>query len=198
MVSRHGKGISSHNDRMFISPCFAESPATFISSHLSAMDPCQHPSILQKHGMPLEIKNAESQPKPHTRIMPIFVPSRTVLHADIPITPIGKDGRRDDVGNDPTWGSKSGKMYWRGLATGLQHNKFTGARWRDSHRERLHSLANNHTEALQSVLVPVGSTGKAQEVSYTKAELNQYYMDVKMSGGSWQCDYGDGSCGEME
>jgi hypothetical protein len=68
--------------------------------------------ILKKHGMPLEVKNAKSQPKPHTMILPIFSPSRTALHADIPITPVGKDGRRDDVGDDPAWKSKSGKLYW--------------------------------------------------------------------------------------
>jgi beta-1,2-xylosyltransferase len=46
------------------------------------------------------------------RLLPIFVPSRTALHADIPITPVGKDGRRDDVGDDPVWKAKSGKLYW--------------------------------------------------------------------------------------
>lgn len=70
------------------------------------------PQLLHKHGITLEQKTEKSQPKPHTRIMPIFVPSRTLLHADIPITPVGKDGRRDDVGDDPAWNAKSNKLYW--------------------------------------------------------------------------------------
>jgi len=70
--------------------------------------------ILKKHGMALEVKDKDSQPRPHTRLMPIFAPSRTALHADIPITPVGKDGRRDDVGDDPAWKAKSGKLYWVG------------------------------------------------------------------------------------
>lgn len=70
------------------------------------------PQLLHKHGITIEQKTEKSQPKPHTRIMPIFVPSRTLLHADIPITPVGKDGRRDDVGDDPAWNAKSNKLYW--------------------------------------------------------------------------------------
>lgn len=62
--------------------------------------------------MTLEIKNEKSQPKPHTRLLPIMVPSRTILNGDIPITPVGKDGRRDDVGDDPLWPAKSNKLYW--------------------------------------------------------------------------------------
>jgi beta-1,2-xylosyltransferase len=86
----------------------------------------------------------------------------------------------------------------RGLATGLQHNKGTGARWRESHRERLHLLANNMSDTPLSVLTPVGSTGEAKETSYPAKQLSEYYMDVKMSGGPWQCDWSDGSCDEMK
>ncbi|KAJ9094050.1 hypothetical protein QFC21_006151 [Naganishia friedmannii] len=170
---------------------------TFVSSHLSAMNPCNHPSLLHKHGITIEQKNEKSQPKPHTRIMPIFVPSRTLLHADIPITPVGKDGRRDDVGDDPAWNAKSNKLYWRGLATGLQHNKITGAKWRDSHRERLHFLANDPSSTPRSILEPVGVSGRAVENEYPVNMLGQYYMDVKLSGGHWQCDGSDGTCDEM-
>lgn len=170
---------------------------TFVSSHLSAMNPCNHPSLLHKHGITIEQKNEKSQPKPHTRIMPIFVPSRTLLHADIPITPVGKDGRRDDVGDDPAWNAKSNKLYWRGLATGLQHNKNTGAKWRDSHRERLHFLANDASSTPKSILEPVGVSGRAVENEYPVNMLGQYYMDVKLSGGHWQCDGSDGTCDEM-
>ncbi|KAI5453780.1 cryptococcal xylosyltransferase 1 [Naganishia albida] len=170
---------------------------TFVSSHLSAMNPCNHPSLLHKHGITIEQKNEKSQPKPHTRIMPIFVPSRTLLHADIPITPVGKDGRRDDVGDDPAWNAKSNKLYWRGLATGLQHNKHTGAQWRDSHRERLHFLANDASSSPRTVLEPVGASGRAVENAYPANALGQYYMDVKLSGGHWQCDGADGTCDEM-
>jgi beta-1,2-xylosyltransferase len=178
--------------------------------------------LLHKHGITIEQKNEKSQPKPHTRIMPIFVPSRTLLHADIPITPVGKDGRRDDVGDDPAWNAKSNKLYWvsakwlvhkyssfwsddspvlfsqRGLATGLQHNKNTGAKWRDSHRERLHFLANDASSTPRSILEPVGVSGRVVENEYPVNMLGQYYMDVKLSGGHWQCDGSDGTCDEMK
>lgn len=28
-------------------------------------------------------------------------------------------------------------------------------------------------------------------------ELGDYYMDVKLTGGHWQCDWDDGTCEEM-
>lgn len=65
--------------------------------------------------MLIEVKNADTHPKPHTKLFPVFVLSKTMLNGDIPVTPIGKDGRRDDVGNDPPWNKKSGKLYWASL-----------------------------------------------------------------------------------
>ena len=62
--------------------------------------------------MLLQVKTADTHPKPHTKLFPIFVPSKTGLNGDIPVTPIGRDGRRDDVGPDPAWNKKSGKLYW--------------------------------------------------------------------------------------
>lgn len=175
-----------------------EATDTFVSSHSSAMDFCQHPSILENHGMALEVKGAQSQPKPHTRLLPVFVPSRTGIHADIPITPVGKDGRRDAVGSDPEWKKKSDKLYWRGLATGIHHNKKGGAKWPNSHRERLHRLANNASFAPIDVLVPLGTSGATKVESIPANTLSQYYMDVAMSKGPWQCDGNDGTCKEME
>lgn len=193
----------------WLAACAKDSPAvkghveeaatdTFVSSHASAMDFCQHPSILKNHGIALEVKGPESQPKPHTRLLPIFVPSRTALHADIPITPVGKDGRRDDVGDDPVWKAKSGKLYWRGLATGIMHNKKGGAKWLDSHRERLHKFANDVSFERKPVLMPIGTSGQAEIQNISGSTLSEYYMDVAMSGGPWQCDWGDGTCDEMK
>lgn len=62
--------------------------------------------------MLLEAHDQNMHPKPHTKLYPILVPSKTSLNGDIPVTPIGRDGRRDDVGHDPEWSSKSGKLYW--------------------------------------------------------------------------------------
>lgn len=90
------------------------------------MDICEHPSVshptfprvsadlqyMENHGMLLQVKTADTHPKPHTKLFPIFVPSKTGLNGDIPVTPIGRDGRRDDVGPDPAWNKKSGKLYW--------------------------------------------------------------------------------------
>jgi hypothetical protein len=35
-------------------------------------------------------------------------------------------------------------------------------------------------------------------IDYPKKELGEYYMDVKLAGGNWQCDWGDGTCQAME
>ncbi|KAK4688087.1 beta-1,2-xylosyltransferase, partial [Tremellales sp. Uapishka_1] len=171
---------------------------TFISAHLATMNPCDHPSLMDTHGMLLEVHAPDAHPKPHTKLFPIFVPSKTVLHGDIPITPVGRDGRRDDVGHDPAWNKKSSKLYWRGLATGLNHNKNTGSRWRENHRERLHFLANSRWNKNNDVLIPVGATGEAELAQFPLKELGQYYMDAKLAGGNWQCDGGDGTCDEMD
>lgn len=176
-----------------------EPPAadTFISRHLDTMNPCDHPSLMENHGMLLEKHTKDTQPKPHTKLYPILVPSKTILNGDIPITPVGRDGRRDDVGLDPAWKDKSGKVYWRGRATGLQHNKGNGAKWRQSHRERLHWLANDKTGKVQEVLSPLDASGHAAMTRYSLRDLGQYYMDAKLIPGPWQCDQGDGTCDEM-
>jgi beta-1,2-xylosyltransferase len=70
------------------------------------------PQYMNNHGMLLEEHDANMHPKPHTKLFPLFVPSKTTLNGDIPVTPIGRDGRRDDVGPDPEWSKKSGKLYW--------------------------------------------------------------------------------------
>ncbi len=112
--------------------------------------------------MLLEQKGANDHPVPHTKLYPIFVPSTTVLNRDIPVTPDGNDLGHDAVGHDPEWSRKSGKLYWRGKATGLNHNKKSGSKWRQSHRERLHFLANDRKKLHEEVLTPVGNTGQVE------------------------------------
>ena len=41
-------------------------------------------------------------------------------------------------------------------------------------------------------------TGEAELMRYPRRILGHYYMDVKLAGGNWQCDWGDGTCQEME
>lgn len=96
------------------------------------------------------------------------------------------------------WFRREGKTdKQRGLATGLNHNKKGGAKWRQSHRERLHFLANDKTAANQEILSPIGNTGEVEYSRYPMQELGDYYMDVKLAGGHWQCDGEDGTCDEM-
>ena len=59
-------------------------------------------------------------------------------------------------------------------------------------------MANSRTDQNQEVLNPIGATGEAELARYSLKDLGKYYMDVKLSGGSWQCDGGDGTCAEME
>lgn len=175
----------------------ADATDTFVSNHMRAMNPCDHPSLLDNHGMFLEEHVETSSPKPHTKLMPIFSLSKTVLNQDIPVTPIGKDGHFESAGIEPAWNKKSGKMYWRGLATGLFHNKKAGAKWRQNHRERLHFLANDRTGNEAELMVPVTTTGTAKYERHGLKALGEYYTNVKLAQGPWQCDEGDGTCGEM-
>ena len=68
---------------------------------------------------------------------------------------------------------------------------------RQSHRERLLFLANDRTDANQEILSPVGHSGAVEYARYPQKELGEYYMDVKLAGGHWQCDGEDGTCDEM-
>lgn len=81
--------------------------------HNTLTEPCQY---LDNHGMFIETKDEKTHPKPHTKLYPLLVQSKTMLNGDIPVTPIGKDGRRDDVGDDPSWSKKSPKLYWVGCS----------------------------------------------------------------------------------
>lgn len=171
---------------------------TFISNHLKAMNPCDHPSLLDNHGMFLEEHIETSSPKPHTKLLPIFSLSKTPLNQDIPITPVGKDGQFESAGVEPKWNQKQGKMYWRGLATGMFHNKKGGHKWRQNHRERLHFLANDRTGSEEDVMVPVGATGQTKYERHRLDALGNYYTNAKLAQGPWQCDEGDGTCAEMQ
>lgn len=171
---------------------------TFVLDHLKAMSPCDHPSLLDNHGMFLEEHVETASPKPHTKLLPIFSLSKTSLHQDIPVTPVGKDGEFETPGREPLWNKKSGKLYWRGLATGMFHNKKAGRKWRQSHRERLHVLANDRTGSEEEVMIPVSSTGQAKYERHSRKALGEYYTNVKLAQGPWQCDEGDGTCAEMQ
>lgn len=136
-VSKHVNEVDRH-EQDWHKACAKDSPLnkgekelpqadTFIAAHSAAMDICQHPSYLDNHGMFIETKDEGTHPKPHTKLFPLLVPSKTMLNGDIPVTPIGRDGRRDDVGNDPAWNKKSGKMYWVRGAFGATICKLTSS-----------------------------------------------------------------------
>jgi beta-1,2-xylosyltransferase len=80
----------------------------------------------------------------------------------------------------------------------LNHNTREGKNWRNSHRERLHFLANDKTRDYQEIVSPIGTTGEAELTRHSKRGLGRYYMDVKLAGGNWQCDWGDGTCQAMD
>lgn len=148
------------------------------------------------HGQFLEEHDKDSRPIAHNKLLPLMALSKTYLHADIPITPVHHSGSNAG-GPDIAWSAKNGKVYWRGLSTGMEHNKHKGKNWRTSHRERLHHLANDRTGGSQTILKAVGKTGMAKSETYTLKQLGDYYMNAKLAGGPWQCDQGDGTCDEM-
>lgn len=145
----------------------------------------------------LEERDKNSRPVVHNRLLPIFALSSTQIHADILVTPVGQEGQVIHGGEPVEWSSKSDKVYWRGQTTGMWHDKGRGRKWRHSHRERLHHLANDKTGASQHVLRPVNGTGLAVTETHSLKTLGEYYMNAKLAGGPWQCDQGDGTCDEM-
>ncbi|KAF9078042.1 hypothetical protein BDP27DRAFT_1310663 [Rhodocollybia butyracea] len=100
---------------------------TFIYDHRAAMDPCQHPHILKRHG---EFVSHLTGPTTPAYLLPLISVSPSALHLDItaalPINWV------EDVYN-PDWKDRvDERLHWRGTNTGIYHQK--SFLWRFSHR----------------------------------------------------------------
>lgn len=73
--------------------------------------------------------------------------------------------------------------------------------WQKSHRFRLHDLAQDQSEELESFLVPdPGSEGgplKMRREQGSRKNIAEFFYDMKLAGQPLQCNETDGTCDEM-
>ncbi|WWD15888.1 hypothetical protein CI109_100312 [Kwoniella shandongensis] len=153
-----------------------EEAKTFIADFERSADYCSNPDLM---GL---------QHRAAVDMVPVVATCKTMWNSDVVGVPL--DGVHEKVDYVP-WEEKSiAKVFWRGSATGLSHNKKTP--WRSSQRERLHFFAHNSSSGDTTLLLPDGSTGV-----YNHQELADKWLDVGLSGVPVQCNKEDGSCDDM-
>lgn len=149
------------------------------------MDPCQNPSLVSTQGFLL---GYGAGPRPSSDIYPALSLCKTGLHADV--LGVVHEGWTEDVGPDPAWAEKEGKVLWRGSTTGVFAEEGYGGMaegaWAQSQRMALVSMTQKAagTRAVLSPAPPGSPVGDAQERSY--AELNQV-IDVGFTAPAVQC-----------
>ncbi|WWD18593.1 hypothetical protein CI109_103046 [Kwoniella shandongensis] len=125
---------------------------SFIYDSLEAGDLCQNPYLIPIHGLTIEPHGHDSHPRPHTQLLPLFSLAKTSINSDILITPL--DQFNDNPGNDPAWENKtSSKLAWRGSPTGISMMS-ADLPWRQAHRIRLHTFAQNRSSDAMTFIVP--------------------------------------------
>lgn len=160
------------------------------------MNFCDAPELLDMHGA------FSWHFRRHCNLRPLFQQSKVAQCSDMLLTPLGgvfNATSKEGMKTTSEWEDKSiHKVFWRGSMTGDHYSAQKKHRetydWRNSHRPRLHLFANNGTgEARVWVRTPAGWEQKA----YSKAELNEAYLDVGLAGKVAQCDE-DGTCEQMK
>ncbi|EIN06948.1 hypothetical protein PUNSTDRAFT_104368 [Punctularia strigosozonata HHB-11173 SS5] len=180
---------------------------TFIHSHIKAMDPCLHPSIVDTHGefLPHPI----GPPLPDIVFAPQFSYSASLLHGDIrPATPFNYI---EDLGeNDLTWDQKEateegrqGRLLWHGSNTGVYCSD--EERCYQSQRQRLVALSENRTGTVALLREPPATSRTSRLWKETRriatddhahwnvtqvprSTIDDSMMDVHFSGSPMQCD----------
>ncbi|QRW11843.1 glycosyltransferase family 90 protein [Ceratobasidium sp. AG-Ba] len=171
---------------------------TFIRDHRLSMSFCANPAILNN---PLKRHGYFSHDLAHPRIAsPLFVQSQlsaggAILHPALQ----GYTTREEYTqmfGEPLAWAKRTEKAFWRGRSTGEAFDRELD--WRYSHRVRLHILANQDGDHIDSnvtpdveLLVENAKTGAVYLETYPRKVLNERYMDVKMIGPPVQCAQSD-------
>lgn len=159
---------------------------SYIFDHQAAMDICQHPEIMPKHGF---TSAPGTNPGP---LVPLFTFAKTNIHSDVLVTPL-EQYSPSYIGFDPDWSKKPhNKLMWRGSTTGADF--YVSNDWKASQRSRLHFLTHE-TEGERNILYSEG-LGEMKEKALAMKAMNQAYMDVSFSGEPVQCD--DETCDLME
>ncbi|GMK57357.1 hypothetical protein CspeluHIS016_0401910 [Cutaneotrichosporon spelunceum] len=175
----------------------ATSGRSLVFDHTTASDICANPYLAPLHGLTIEPHEPDSQPRPHTQLLPLFSLAKTSLNSDILITPLEQFARPE---KDWSWDDKSDqRLYWRGSPTGISM-MHKGVPWRHSHRWRLHRFANS-AMGERDVLVPRARNGSSFGWATERldaAAVSKWFFNMQLAGKPIQCDEDDGTCDEME
>ncbi|WVQ78122.1 hypothetical protein IAT38_000203 [Cryptococcus sp. DSM 104549] len=160
----------------------ASEPRTYVADFDKAVDFCQNPDLMGLHHVLLADEHRAA-----VNLVPVVAMCGTAWNSDIVGVPL--DGVYERVPYVP-WEKKDvSKIFWRGTATGLFHDKRKP--WRSSQRERLHFWATNTTGTVP-LLLPDGTVR-----DWERGEVVEGWLDVGLSGGATQCNIEDGTCDEM-
>ncbi|KAK8869838.1 hypothetical protein IAR55_000406 [Kwoniella newhampshirensis] len=155
---------------------------SFIADFERSADYCSNTDLMGLHHILLSEEHRAA-----VDMVPVVATCKTMWNSDVVGVPL--DGVYEKLEYVPWEQKPLAKIFWRGSATGLSHNKKT--RWRSSQRERLHFLAHN-TSNTHDLLLSDGSVRV-----YDHQELADKWLDVGLSGVPVQCDKEDGSCDDM-
>ncbi|KAL4068444.1 glycosyltransferase family 90 protein [Scleroderma yunnanense] len=185
---------SVHSTPTFLN---TNSSKTFIASHRSAMDPCQHPELLVTHSQFLSHRKG---PFPHRTLVPRFSHCGTLLHHDIrPPIPYGwTSGDGAEAMGDVTWSQKvDERLNWRGRTTGMYATP--DSYWMHAQRQRLVTLTNTIEGNVSVLRVPVDpSTPVGELLQLRMARVNPAWMDITFVEKALACEEGAGTCQIME
>ncbi|KAL7423911.1 hypothetical protein Q5752_001496 [Cryptotrichosporon argae] len=159
---------------------------SFIADFNRASDICYNPQNIDMHVSTINQGHVAA-----VELHPVVATCRTARNSDIVGVPL--DAVWDKVSYVP-WEQKTrNQIFWRGSTTGSFHSKKLP--WRQSQRERLHFFANNNSDAEVDVLVD--RNGKLGLEPWSRATLNEAWMDIGLAGQPTQCSRSDGSCDDM-
>ncbi|KAG8885256.1 F-actin-capping protein subunit alpha [Tulasnella sp. 331] len=161
--------------------------AEFIFDHRGSMDFCDNPALLQHHGAFIYDGARKSE------FSPFFVYCKLQQGGEILMPALAGYADRGGQMVLP-WAQRTSKtIFWRGRTTGNHFNNEYD--WRKSHRIRLNSFANRKDGDVP-VLVEDPVTRLLSMRNFSRAALNEEFMDVGLVGPPTQCQ-NDGTCEEM-
>ncbi|WWC65508.1 uncharacterized protein I303_108126 [Kwoniella dejecticola CBS 10117] len=165
------------------------SAKSFVSDLREYMNICNHPELLEQHGLLIGKNPPMESPSP------VFSLSKTALHADILGVPTEQ---WVEGGLVPAWKDrKNDKILWRGSNTAMHHDKTVS--FENSQRLRLVNLTNYGGNGDLVTLSPnVGeqSLRDGATVAHWKG-INEDQMDITFTGKPLQCDRNDGTCDKI-
>lgn len=164
----------------------------FLADPRPAFDFCQNPITQKLHGtMSFDFPR-------ETVLRPIFVLSKFSRNNEFLFPPMEayENATTPEARKKfQPWEAKTiNKLFWRGSSTGDSYSVRKNYDWRRSHRPRLHLMMQNETG---NVDIWIKHGREWAEEEWSTAKVNEYYMDVGLTGKPHQCNQADGTCDEM-